>query len=215
MSLQQILQQKDIWRGRDHAFHKAQSGETDTFPTGHAVLDKQLPDGGWPRGALTEILFDSPGQGELRLLLPSLRILTGQQRHVALIDPPWIPYAPALAASGIDLAYVLSIGPLKSENQLWALEQVLRTGHCSAVLAWPDQALSTQVLRRLQLAAEAGQSSGFLFRPSAMRQQHSPAALRIQLYPADVRSQRIDILKCRGRFFTKPLSLQRVENPLQ
>lgn len=201
--LQQILQQPSIWRGRDHAFHSTESDTTDTFPSGHPELDRQLPTAGWPLGALTEILFDHPGQGELQLLIPSLETLTRAQHSIALIDPPWIPYAPALAAAGLDLTNIISIGPLNKENSLWTLEQVLRAGHCRAVLAWPENNLSIKALRRLQLAAETGKVSGFLFRSSKMRQQHSPAALRIQLNSP----QQLNIIKCRGRHFTRPLNL--------
>ena len=41
-------------------------------PSGFALLDAQLPGGGWPHGALTELLLAQPGIGELRLLAPAL-----------------------------------------------------------------------------------------------------------------------------------------------
>jgi protein ImuA len=41
--------------------------------SGHAALDAQLPGGGWPVGALTELLLPHPGVGELRLLAPRWR----------------------------------------------------------------------------------------------------------------------------------------------
>ena len=40
--------------------------------SGFAALDAQLPGGGWPHGALTELLLPHPGIGELRLLAPAL-----------------------------------------------------------------------------------------------------------------------------------------------
>ena len=207
LGLQQLLQQTQIWRGRDHDFHSTQSKESSGLPTGYSLLDEQLPTAGWPRGALTEILSDHPGQGELQLLLPTLRALTNNQQTIALIDPPWIPYAPALAAAGIALPYLITIGPLSKVDRLWALEQVLRSGHCRAVLAWPELNLTIKTLRRLQLAAEAGQSTGFLFRSSTAKQQHSPAALRIHLKPLSAQKQQLEIIKCRGKHFTQPLIL--------
>ncbi len=42
------------------------------LPTGFSLLDAQLPGGGWPQGALTEILCDEQGFGEVSLLLPAL-----------------------------------------------------------------------------------------------------------------------------------------------
>lgn len=213
--LQQLLQKTQIWRGRDHDFHSRQVKETARLATGYALLDQQLPTAGWPRGALTEILSDYPGQGELRLLLPVLRALTNNQQTVTLIDPPWIPYAPALAAAGIALPWLISIGPLQKVDRLWALEQVLRAGHCGVVLAWPEPNLTIKTLRRLQLAAEAGQAAGFLFRASSASQQHSPAVLRIQLKPLSSQQQQLDIIKCRGKHFTRPLILNQNEQQPQ
>ena len=58
--------------------------------------------------------------------------------------------------------------------------------------------LKDRDIRRLQLAAEAGRSIGFLYRPLAAASEASPAAVRLQLR-ADAEGQlRIDILKCRG-----------------
>jgi hypothetical protein len=63
-SLDLVLQHPGIWRGD----RLAQAG-ADVLPTGFAELDEQLPGGGWPRGALTEILIEREGIGELRLRL--------------------------------------------------------------------------------------------------------------------------------------------------
>lgn len=194
-SLQNILSHPGIWQGRNHGFHHARDKASTGQPTGFSMLDEQLPDGGWPRGALTEILFDHPGQGEFRLLLPTLREITQQQHYVAMIAPPWLPYAPALSAAGIDLRWLLLLMPEKQGDQLWALEQALRAGHCHAVLAWPLRHIPDKTLRRLQLAAEAGRASGFLFRHSNTSRQHSPAALRLQITPPNS----VSIIKCRGR----------------
>jgi hypothetical protein len=50
-SLNAVLSHPAIWRGGDCAPEPA------TLPTGHAALDAVLPGGGWPQGALTEILL--------------------------------------------------------------------------------------------------------------------------------------------------------------
>lgn len=41
-------------------------------PSGFEALDAELPGGGWPHGALTELLLAQPGVGELRLLASAL-----------------------------------------------------------------------------------------------------------------------------------------------
>ncbi|MGV6818559.1 MAG: translesion DNA synthesis-associated protein ImuA [Thiotrichales bacterium] len=203
-ALESLLREQAIWRGRDHGFHGHRSRAGAGLATGYSVLDEALPESGWPTGALTELLSAQPGQGVLRLVLPALRKLTGRREYVAMIDPPWLPYAPALSAAGIGLPYLLNIGPLPRAEQTWALEQVLRSGHFPVVLAWPGREVSIKVLRRLQLAAESSQSVCFLFRDSACRQQHSPAALRLQLKPQPPHLS-VEVLKCRGRYFSQAL----------
>ena len=44
---------------------------TQTQPTGHALLDAQLPGGGWPVGALCEVLQPLAGRHEWPLVLPA------------------------------------------------------------------------------------------------------------------------------------------------
>jgi hypothetical protein len=197
MSLHQLFEGGRVWRGGEHAFHQSPDSLRGV-PSGYAELDATLPFGGWPRGALSEILHPWPGQGELQLLLPALRRITRSSRYVILIDPPWLPYAPALAAAGLDLAYVLNTGRLDAPDRLWALEQTLRARQCGAVLAWPQADLNTKSLRRLQLAAEAGDSCGFVLRHPRFRAQHSPAALRVEIHPGETRNE-LEIIKCRGR----------------
>jgi hypothetical protein len=177
-ALQDVLARPDVWRGGEAARVAIPS-----IPTGFAALDALLPGGGWPRGALTEILIEREGIGELSLLAPALARLSRQDLWIAFVAPPHLPYAPALAAAGIDLARVVMIRPEKGSDILWAMEQALRSGSCSAVLAWPPF-LTERGARRLQLAAEAGGGWGVYFSPAIPVTAPSPAALRLALSPA-------------------------------
>ena len=56
-----------LWRGSQLA-----RGAQRVVPTGHDRLSRELPGGGWPRGALIELLTRQSGVGELRLLAPAL-----------------------------------------------------------------------------------------------------------------------------------------------
>jgi cell division inhibitor SulA len=142
------------------------------IPTGFAGLDAEIPGGGWPVGALTEVLCDTCGAGEASLLLPALRYLTRaadwRGRGLLLIDPPHLPYAPALAEAGIDLDLLAVVRPKTEEDALWAAEQALRSGAAGAVLVWArpvrgtDSAQRYQRLRRLQIAAAAGGGLGIV-----------------------------------------------------
>jgi hypothetical protein len=159
-------------------------------------IDAALPGGGWPVGAIVELLSTQVGIGELRLVMPTLARMTRAERYVALVAPPYVPFAPALAQHGIDLKYLLVIDARSSEDALWAFEQTLRCRSFDAALAWTAVVKDREV-RRLQLAAEAGRSIGFLYRPGAAARESSPAAVRLQLQ-RDTQGLAIEILKCRG-----------------
>lgn len=180
-----------------------------TMPTGHRALDAELPGGGWPCGALTELLHERPGIGELTLLAPALTRLSAQASRIALVNPPYRACASGWHQLGVSLEHVLLIEAPSRGDARWCAEQALRSTACGAVLLWPD-AIDERELRRLQLAAEAGGALAILFRPVGAARQSSPAALRLQLAPSP-RPQpleaglRIDILKSRGG---RPRALQ-------
>lgn len=197
MSLENLLQRAAIWRGG-----KVSSGKVG-IPTGFNELDALFPGGGWPRGALTEFLTPGEGVGALSLVMPALARLSQEKRWIAWVAPPYIPYAPALATAGVDLSHVLMIRPRAASDGLWAVEQTLRSGTCAAVLAWPV-AGDDRMLRRLQLAAEAGQSWGLLFRPERMALQSSPAALRLRV-TRESQGVVVNVLKRRGGWAAGPV----------
>ncbi len=198
-SLDSVLQHPGIWLGDQLA--KAGEG---ALPTGFAELDELLPGGGWPRGALTEILVEREGIGELRLLLPAMARASEQSRWQAWVAPPHLPYAPALAAAGVKLKQLLIAKPQSAADAWWTAEQALRSGSCSAVLAWlktPDE----RRMRRLQLGAESGRVWGILFRSASAAQERSPAALRLLLKATADGSLAVHILKRRGGQVSKPV----------
>jgi len=179
-----------LWRGREP--NRSQRA----LATGHKLLDARLPGGGWPVGAVTELITGQPGLGEFSLLFPALSQLSGNGHWLILIDPPWIPYPAALHGHGLALERLLLIRTGNRRESLWACEQALHGSQGGAVLAWPEQAGFAR-LRRLQLAAEAGAKLAFLFQPQQALDAASPAALRLYLQ-SDEAGTRIDILKCRG-----------------
>ena len=191
-ALAELLRHPALWRGAD-------AGAPETLSTGFRALDARLPGGGWPLFTLIELLVPTAGIGEIRLLLPALRSLTAagtEPRWIAWLAPPHLPYAPALADAGLDPARMLVIRPRAGVDRLWAMEQALRSGACAAVLGWTGEARDP-MLRRLKLAAEEGRTPAFLLRPSAHRNEHSPAALRLALTARDYGLD-VEILKSRG-----------------
>ena len=190
-TLDTLLAARTLWHaGRGAAL------PADGEPTGHAALDALLPQGGWPRRALTELLLPADGVGELSLLLPTLARLTGEGGIVALVAPPYIPYAPAWQGAGVDLTglQIIEAGP---RDALWAFEQCLRSGACAAVLGWPQQA-DAAALRRLQVAADSGACLGFALRDRRHAVNASPAALRLELARDGQGDAAWHVRKCRG-----------------
>ncbi len=117
------------------------------------------------------------------------------RRRVAVIAPPYVPYPPALAAAGVDLAHLVQIEAAAAQRH-WSAEQCLRAGCCAAVLHWLPEADYRQ-LRRLQLAAETGDALAFLLRPLKACHEATPAALRLKISHSGSGSC-VEILKCRG-----------------
>jgi hypothetical protein len=191
----------ELWKGR------RPNGARHTLPSGHARLDERLPGGGWPIGALTEIITARPGLGELSLLLPALAQLGADGQWVMLVDPPWIPYPPALRARGLALERVLLVRTGDASSALWACEQALRNGRGGAVLAWP-QAISFPRLRRLQLAAREQGKLGLVFRPEKALRETSPAALRLHLERGAAGATRVRVVKSRGSHPPLPVELR-------
>lgn len=165
-------------------------------PSGLADLDAALPGGGWPRGAITELMPASPGIGELALLLPALSASSQTGESLAWITPPLLPCAAGLSMRGIALDRLFLVAARDEREMLWAAEQALRCQAMGAVLLWPKTLLD-RCARRLQRAAEAGGTSGFVFRPAAAAATPSPAALRLCLHPRHEGIE-VRIIKARG-----------------
>ena len=204
-ALDLVLSNPAIWRGDQYAKVAVES-----IPTGFAELDAQLPGGGWPRAALTELLTNQRGIGELRLLLPALARLSKDDKWLVLVAPPHRPFAPGFESLGVNLARLVVVETRSDGESLWAAERCLRSGSCAAVLAWPGSGIRTS-LRRLQLAAEEGKSLGVVFGPTRNAAYPSPAPLRIQLAAGRDRLE-LQILKRRGGGWAPPLSLD-LERP--
>ena len=196
-ALATLLSHPAIWRGNDVAPEPA------AVPSGFAGLDAVLPGRGWPQGALTEILLEREGIGELRLTLPALARLTSQRRDIVWIAPPHQPYAPALTAAGLDLARLYVVTCASPQDALWAYEQALRAPECGAAFAW----LATRderVLRRLQVAAREGGTWGALWRRPGQGGSATAAPLRLALSRENGQLA-VRVLKRRGMELTQPV----------
>jgi protein ImuA len=208
----------DVW----HA-HALAGAPLQVQATGNAALDAQLPGGGWPVGAMTELLQSAHVHSEWRLLLPALGACG--QGPVVLVGAPHLPFAPALAAQGLQSQRLISVGMGSSvggsartvPDRLWATEQALRCAAVDAVLLWlPPGVVRTDQLRRLQMAAASHHKLLFVMRDAQARTDASPAVLRLEVWPAsstvgadgaDSDALEVHLLKRRGPPQDQPLQL--------
>ena len=200
-ALAEVLARPDVWRG-----DRCAVAPLPAVSSGFAALDAELPGGGWPRGALTELLVDGAGFGELGLLMPALRAIRNEGGWSLVVGAPYPLHAPAWAAAGVDLSRLLVVSPALARDALWAAEQALASGAPGAVLCWTDKA-DARAVRRLQVAAAAGGAAAFLFRPAAAARESSVAPLRLELSAAPAGRLGVSILKRRGPPCVAPLEL--------
>jgi hypothetical protein len=187
------------------------AASTPCLPTGFAILDRELVGGGWPQQGLVDLLCDEAGIGEMSLMLPAHAYL-GNIRHlgpkgmlwVAAVTSPYLPYAPAIAQSGIDLDQLVIANAPQMQDALWAAEQGLLSGSMGIVMVWLlDQQPSDVSLRRLLQAANNSNTLCVLARPVAAAARPSPAQLRIVLKAVQSRvtnlgALEVELLKRRG-----------------
>jgi protein ImuA len=188
-----------LWRA-----HQLGRGREAVHASGYSALDAELPGGGWPQRAITELLLTGTGWGEMRLLAPVLARVGAAGRGVLLLGPPAEPCAESLAQLGLALARCVVI---RGDDLLWPLEQALRSGQVGAIVAWAPASLKGEALRRLQLAAQSHEGPAFVVRPGAAGAHPSPAPLRLALAGAGPDALAVRLLKRRGPGLEQPVLL--------
>lgn len=196
-----------VWQASELAISRAT-----TTSTGHAVLDAELPNKGWPRSSLVELLVEQHGIGEMQLLKPALVSMTQKQR-VALVQPPYLPHAMACRSWHINDRNLLWLKPQSSADALWSAEQILKNGSCGAVVLWQSN-VRPESLRRLNLAAQTTDTWLWLVRPLAAAADASPSPLRLALRPA-LGGVSVDIVKRRGPTCEAAIFVPLVDMPVR
>ncbi|MEY4138864.1 MAG: hypothetical protein RLZZ371_1046 [Pseudomonadota bacterium] len=198
-----------IWRGTD----LAQIGQA-VLASGFAELDAQLPGGGWPCHALTEVLQAQPAVCEWRLLSGTLARLASSGGQILLVGPPRRPHMPGLVKLGIPENKLLWIAADTMPERLWCIEQLLKANpRGGAILAWLPQARAEQ-LRRLQVHAQSCNCPVFLFRPEQAQRDASPAPLRVKATLGPDWQLHIQIIKRKGAMLDGTLVLPCVPGTL-
>src|SRR5471030_2310202 len=195
----------NVWRASELAISRAT-----TMTSGHRPLDGELPNGGWPRSSLVELLVQQHGIGEMQLLKPTLVSLSRQQR-VAFIQTPYLPHAMTCREWQMNDRNVLWLRPQSSADALWSAEQILKNGSCGAVVIWQSN-VRPESLRRLNLAAQSTDTWLWLVRPLSAASDASPSPLRIALRPA-LGGVSVDIIKRRGPHCESPIFVPLADMP--
>jgi protein ImuA len=162
-----------LWRGCDFG-----SRGGSVLSSGFAALDAELPGGGWPCQALSEVLSPQQSVLEWRLIGPTLRDVVSRGGNVVVVGPPKTPHLPGLHHTGIDEKHLVWVQAEAPAERLWCTEQLVKSGSCGALVAWLPQARPEQI-RRLQVCAQACDGPTFLFRPAAAQHESSAAPLRV------------------------------------
>lgn len=197
-----------VWRGAELGTAMAGS-----VPSGWDALDAELPGGGWPRHAVTEVLAAQPGILEWRVIGGALRHVSTAEGQIVVVGPPKAPHIAGLTHQGISARHFVWIQAETPAERLWVTEQLIKSGAAGAVVAWLPQARQEQI-RRLQICALACEAPVFLFRPAAVRHDSSAAPLRVHA-SCDLDWQlRLDVFKRRGPAMATPLLLPSIPGGL-
>ncbi len=155
--------------------------EESRVSAGCAAIDQLLPERGLQRGWLTEWLgVEGGGAGTLALIAAREACLEGGA--LVILDRQQNFYPPAAAALGIDLSALLVLRPQNLQDELWALDQVLRCPGVAAVWA-PLETVDDRTFRRWQLAAEESGVLGLLIRPALWRGRPSWSEVQFCVEP--------------------------------
>ena len=178
-----------------------------TAPFGIADIDSHLPAGGLARGALHEVMFQSPGDAGAATafctaLIVRLAQVNRQQDENGTEKRPqdktvlWclqdrttdagLVYPPGLAWLQLDASRLLAVRTRRDTDTLWVMEEALRCTGLTAVIG-EAKTVDLTASRRLQLAAEASGVTALLLRPASDAPGTSAATTRWRIGAAPSR----------------------------
>lgn len=185
--------------------------EKPTISSGCAALDAVLPWNGLPRGGL-HIVQGRPGDGAAYgfsgVLAGRLRAENGViawiQRGVDGQENG-APYGPGLDPLGIDTQRLLIVKARRDVDLLWSMEEALRCFDL-AVVVGEGVTPNLTAARRLQLAAETGETTALLIMPpGAMPSTTALTYWRVAAAPASPTTLPtlhpawdVELMRCRG-----------------
>lgn len=172
--VRQLAERLQHWQGRN--------AEATVVSTGIGPLDELLPERGYRRGSLVEWIAASPGSGATTLALHTASQARQQGGDLVVVDRERQFYPPALTNLIGNWRGLIVVRPANAQEEMWALDQILRCQAVAAVFAWVDR-LDGRNFPRLQLSAEAGDGLGIFFRPLQARKEPTWAQTRWLVEP--------------------------------
>jgi cell division inhibitor SulA len=149
-------------------------------PSGIDGLDELLPEGGWPKSGLVEVIAPDEYTDVMSLLMPALVRLSQQGRWIAMVTPPCQARTRLFADTDLNPVRVLQVNPHPGRSALWTAESMLQSGNCGVVLAWPN--CNTELMdKRLQKAAASGKALCILIRYEGLSTPPSGVDVRVKL----------------------------------
>jgi protein ImuA len=202
--LNRLLQNSVLFRLQDgaQATSLTPSASASMHSSGFAEIDAVLA-GGWPCPGFVELLTDAVGAGELMMWLPVQRqlrmpVLWVHTQAGGVLSQA-VPYAPSLAAHGIDLSQLALVRTNSDEQTLWAVEQALLSRSMGLVLAMLHRSsTSFTALQRLAHALQGSNTLCVLIRPTVAAQQASPARIRFVAKPERIGALSLSFIKRKG-----------------
>lgn len=179
-----MLDRVDSLRKKLAGLSTLEAVEERQISTGCHAFDRLLPSGALRTGMLVELLSPDRGSGAGALAMHCAKRVVDETQGCLLVTDRWRRfYPPAAVARGIETKDLIVVRSSDHQNmsaaeELWALDQALRCPGVSVVMAWMDK-VDPLAFRRLQLAAESGQTLALLLRPA--RVQSLPTWSDVQL----------------------------------
>lgn len=141
------------------------------------AIDRLLPGGGLARSGIHEVVGD---QGAVTAFLVALLAQQADVKQVLWVTSDATLFAPGVSQLGLNHRRLVMAWARHADDRLWAAEEGLKELSYGVVVVETSSPDLTET-RRLQLAAEASGSIGFLIRRD---RQPSSALTRWQIEPA-------------------------------
>ncbi|MFU7558372.1 ImuA family protein [Stieleria sp. JC731] len=175
----------DALRSKVGCVSTARVSHAGVFSTGCRQVDQWLPGQGLHPASLTEWVaaHDSAAAESVAMVAAAQRLAEIQSRPLVIVDCEGTFYPPAAVALGVPANRVILLRPGVGNDAIWAIDQALRSRAVAAVFARLPMRLDDRDGRRLQLAAEEGQTPGLFIRNFQAR--HAPSFAETQFYVAE------------------------------